>query len=200
MQSVSYRVQHVPSPLGVVVGGLSVLSYGFACVTALSSPWRALLTLTLLGVLVSLPAIIRSLITGFSMMLLMSLVLLFLPFLLPLVLLFKLLTKFGQVAQNWALLMAGVLLYTTLFYIPAIMTSSSLLHLTTENPQFANTLAFITGGTVMAGIGWFASRRGCDAARIAICTLGLPAFMLLLVLPLPHLFGDGDWGSHSHHH
>ena len=192
------RVQNVPSPLGVVVGGLSVLSYGLACVTALSSPWQALLTLTLLGVLVSLPAIIRTMITGFSMMLLMSLLLMFLPFLLPFVLLFKLLTKFGQVAKNGALLMAGVLLYTALFYVPTIMTSSSLLHLTGENPQLAKTLAFIAGGTVMGGIGWVASRRGCDAARIAICTLGLPAFVLLLVLPLPHLFGDGDLGGHSH--
>ncbi|HKO18803.1 MAG TPA: hypothetical protein VJU82_07945 [Acidobacteriaceae bacterium] len=187
-----------PTGFGLFIGAFTVLAYGLACVKAEVSPYKGAVELILLGLLVSMPGILESVLTGMVMNSCFAFLMLIFPIIIPFVLIYKIFSIVARLANSILLLLVGILLYGTLYCVPGLMSSGPLDSLSAQHPSLASSVVFVTGGALMATVGWIAWRCGYSARCIALCTLGFPAFLVLLLVSLDDL-AAGDLGNHSHH-
>lgn len=175
-----------------------VLVYGGAWVLSLENRYLSILVLASIGVLICLPKLIYETFVAAIMSVLIASILLIIPCLTPCAIFLPfifLCLKIYEVYQNLLLIITGFFLYGILLFAPLYIKTKLLILIgINTSDEIISLLIFAVGGGVMMGICYLLKKRGYTVNNIAIHTIGLPGFFVLLLaffLRLGH-GNDGD--------
>ena len=176
-----------------------VLVYGGAWAFSTEDRYLSIFLLASIGVIICLPKLIYETFVATIMGIFIALIIVILPCLSPCVIFLPfifLCRKIYEIYQNLLLIITGFFLYGILLVAPLFIKTKLLLLMgnNTSN-EIISFIVFAVGALIMEGICYFLKKRGYTVNKIAIHTIGLPGFFILLLAFFFRLGHGGDIDS-----
>lgn len=168
---------------------LLAIAYGIAWAVSATSPnpEYALIGLAVAGTILALPKLLLGLGVGVAITSVIGFVVVLFPIAAPLVGIWgiiKIVGKVQKVVENFALIVAGCLLYGALLEVPSWWAYDVLAYEPLHRNAWAlSAVVFATGAALMFGVLRLFEAKGKDQIKTAMFVFALPAFLVMLVLP-----------------
>lgn len=157
------------------------------------TPYDGLIFLLIVSLVLNLYAIMKRLFIGIIVGGFLAILGIFIPFLLPFILLLPLLFRFTELIKNLGLILIGFVLYFSAWYFPNILPSTNFGFWDAEYKL----LAFIIGLGIMFLNYFILSKLGYKIKHITFYTIGLPAYILVILIPFVGHHSTHDFQDNS---
>lgn len=173
-----------------------IICYGLAWLWSSSKPVAGFLFLAAIGTLISLPTIFKNVLAGMLISALLGVMVAAFPCLAPLLgiwLLINILAKIGEIIENFMLLVVSFVLYAVLLLLPLpvrIHVETSIID--ANSAMMVNAIMFGIGTLIMQVTCHIFKQFGRKSSKTAAFIVGLPGFLIMLVIFLFSLHDGGD--------
>jgi hypothetical protein len=182
--------------MSIVSQILLTVCYGLAWSWSSYDPPAGLLFLSAIGTLISLPKIFESVIAGIIISALLTAIVVLFPCCAPILglwFIIKVLAKIAEIINNLILLIASSFLYGILLYIP-LATRIRLENSITDadSTWLVPSLMVVIGALIMQAICSIFALFGHKSSKTVAFIVGLPGFLIMLIIFLFTLDGGED--------
>lgn len=148
--------------------------YGICFSISSKDPNSGLQFLLIAAIIFNLYDLLKRLFWGVIIGTFLTILGLLIPILLPFILLLPVIFRFTQFLKNIHLIFIGISLYFTAYYLPVELN---------EITESIELLTFLIGFAIMFMVYLVLSKMGASINDISFFTIGIPAYLLLLLIP-----------------